>query len=76
MFFVTRSKKNMQYVHNQLQKHILKDETIEFVLPEARKFYPEKLRKIEFWDKINQKVLIFITNNFELSARQIAFIYK
>ena len=33
LFFVTRSKKNMQYVsinkNNQLQKHILKDKTIE-----------------------------------------------
>lgn len=80
IYFVTRAKKNMQYVpvkqQSQLERGILKDETIEFILEEAERNYPEQLRLVTFWCKEKQKVLSFLTNNFKLTARQIADIYK
>lgn len=80
IYFVTRAKKNMQYVSiqqsNNLERDILKDEVIEFVLPEATESYPQQLRLVTFWDKTNQKTLRFLTNNLILTARQIAGIYK
>lgn len=38
--------------------------------------YPEKLRRVRFFDQENQRYFIFITNNFELPAETIAAIYK
>lgn len=38
--------------------------------------YPDKLRKIKFYDKENDKILIFLTNNFDLDSEDIALLYK
>jgi hypothetical protein len=38
--------------------------------------YPEKLRKIKFYDEEQQRTFIFLTNNMELKAEEIASIYK
>jgi IS4 transposase len=40
------------------------------------KDYPDKIRKVKFFDAENKKMLIFLTNNFDLSAQQIALLYK
>ncbi|ENI5845956.1 IS4 family transposase [Flavobacterium psychrophilum] len=40
------------------------------------KDYPEKIRKVKFFDTENKKTLVFLTNNFELSAQDIALLYK
>ena len=41
----------------------------------ARK-YPEKLRRVAFRDPETGKVLVFLTNNFDLPALTIARLYK
>ena len=88
VFFVVRAKKNMQHVVlGQHQLHhggsptiaesgIQKDEIIELVLPKAEEKYPEKIRKITYYDEKQDKTYIFLTNNFEFSAKTIADIYK
>lgn len=38
--------------------------------------YPEKLRRIRFFDPETSQTLIFLTNNFRLSAELIAQLYK
>ena len=40
------------------------------------KSYPEKLRRIKFYDAQQQKTFVFITNNFALPALDIAMLYK
>jgi hypothetical protein len=40
------------------------------------KSYPDKIRKIKFYDLEQKRVLIFLTNNLELEAHEIAAIYK
>ena len=42
----------------------------------SSKDYPEKIRKVKFFDCENKKTLVFLTNNFELSAEDIALLYK
>jgi hypothetical protein len=42
----------------------------------ASKDYPKKLRKVAFYDKEMNRIFIYISNNFELSAEQIAMLYK
>ena len=38
--------------------------------------YPEKLRRVKYYDVETDKVFIFITNNIELTAIEIALLYK
>jgi hypothetical protein len=40
------------------------------------KDYPEKLRRIRYFDSVTKKRLVFLTNNFELPALTIAQLYK
>ncbi len=42
----------------------------------ARKSYPEKLRRVKYYDAENEKRLDFLTNNFSLPAITIAALYK
>lgn len=80
-FFITRAKDNINY--RRLYSHavnktkgVLYDQTI---MPNgyyAAKDYPAKMRRIKFYDEQTGKVLIFLTNNFHLSANEIAKLYK
>ena len=38
--------------------------------------YPDKLRRIRFFDPVAERYLIFLSNNFELPAATIAALYK
>jgi len=38
--------------------------------------YPEKLRRVKFFDKETNRTFIFLTNNFDLTANQVALLYK
>jgi len=80
-FFVTRAKDNMDY--RRLYSHavdkakdVLCDQTIMLNGYYAAKDYPNKMRRIKFRDEETGKILIFLTNNFHLSAIEIAQLYK
>jgi hypothetical protein len=80
-FFVTRAKNKMRYqVANVLaasgDASVLKDECILLTGQFTHKTYPHVLRRIEFFDQTQQREFVFITNNFELNATQIAALYK
>jgi IS4 transposase len=80
-FFITRAKKGFNFKRiysNQADKEngIKCDQTIKLTGYYVSKDYPEKLRRIKFYDKETGKLLIFLTNNFELTALQIALLYK
>lgn len=80
-FFVTRAKKNMDFERiysSKVDKSIgVKcDQTIKLKGFYVSKDYPEKLRRIKFHDVERDKTLVFITNNFDLSAMEIAMLYK
>jgi len=42
----------------------------------ARKDYPEKLRRVRYWDAQEKTRLVFMTNNFTLPSQTIAGLYK
>ena len=80
-FFVTRAKDNMNY--RRLYSHpkdqnegVIYDQTIMLNNHYASKDYPDRLRRIKFKDKATGKMLIFLTNNFHLHAKEIAQLYK
>ena len=80
-FFVTRAKDNMNYRRlyshpKDITRGIIYDQSIMLNNYYASKDYPEKMRRIKFKDEQTGKVLIFLTNNFYLSATEIAQLYK
>ena len=40
------------------------------------KNYPVKIRRVKFYDDETKRTFVFLTNNMELSAEQIALLYK
>ena len=42
----------------------------------AKKDYPEKLRRIKYYDGELDRIFVFITNNMDLEAFEIALLYK
>lgn len=80
-WFVTRAKTNMKCrrVYSATADKatgILYDQTIMLVNFYAAKRYPQKIRRIKYFDAEADKLFIFLTNNFELAALQVALLYK
>lgn len=79
--FVTRAKSNMKYrVTGQhevsTKKGLLFDRRVVLTNYYQSRYYPEELRLIGFRDPETKKKLVFLTNNFTLSAHTIAQVYK
>ena len=55
---------------------VLSDQTGKLVTYYPLKEYPEKLRRIKYYDPDTGKTSVFLTNNFELAATEIALLYK
>jgi IS4 transposase len=80
-YFVVRAKSNVKFKRmysNKIDKStgVIYDQTGKIEGFYTSKDYPEKIRKVKFFDAENKKTLIFLTNNFDLSAQQIALLYK
>ena len=80
-FFVTRTKSNFKFrrlYSHQVDKTIgLKcDQTIMLTGFYSSKDYPEKLRRVRYYDKDNNEDLTFLTNNFAIPAITVAAFYK
>lgn len=80
-FFVIRAKNNLAFKRiysNKCKKEdgILCDQIIRLTGTKSSEHYPEKLRRIKYFDKENNRTFIFITNNFTLTALTIAKLYK
>lgn len=52
------------------------DQEIILTSNRLKKSYPKRLRRISFRDETRGKTLVFLTNNFSLSAEIIAELYK
>ena len=80
-FFVTRAKENMNYrrlysARVNKSRGIKCDQTIMLNNYYSAKEYPEKIRRIKYYDTETENEFDFITNNFQLSALDIAQLYK
>lgn len=79
--FVVREKRNFDYrrlYSNKVDKSkgFKCDQTIMLTGFYTSKKYPEKLRRIKYYDESRNKTLVFITNNFVYDAEIIAQLYK
>jgi IS4 transposase len=80
-YFVTRAKTNLAFARIQARKveketGLRCDQTIKLKVYKSKKGYPESLRRVKYYDKEQGKTYVFLTNNFELSAIEIATLYK
>ena len=81
-FFVTRAKETMQYTIVEQNFNIDEttgmraDKTVELTIAKSKRLYPQKLRLVDFYDSKNDELLIFLTNNFTVSAIEVARLYQ
>jgi hypothetical protein len=82
IWYVTRLKDNALYkarkefdIPDDADSGVLKDEEI-VLLYGTNKSQEHKARRIAYWDSENERLFEFITNNMELPAEKIAYIYK
>lgn len=80
-FFVTRGKSNLKFrriYSNKVDKStgVLCDQIGKFTGFYTSKDYPEKLRRVKFYDGETKRTFVFLTNIMELKATEIAMLYK
>jgi len=80
-YFVIRAKSNLKF-HRIYSRPIERnsglicDQTILLDSYYSSLGYPDKLRRVKYYDRVNGQRLTFLTNNFEIPALTIAAIYK
>jgi hypothetical protein len=80
-FFVIRAKDNLKFkavLSRKIDKStgLRCDQSIKLLVPKSKKQYPEKIRRIKYYDQEKDLMLVFLTNNFDIDAIDIATIYK
>ena len=80
-FFVIRAKSNLKcrrvYSHPvDKSTGVVCDQSILLTVPKSAGDYPDKLRRVRYYDAGTEKNLVFLTNNFLLPAITIAQLYK
>ena len=81
IFYGTPQKTNADYVSIEEfdlpdnAQHILKDERIEITYKDNKQEIKQQMRRVAFFSKQYGKAFVYITNNFEMTAVEIAAIY-
>ena len=80
-FYVTRAKDNFRFVRLSSQPvdkstGVKCDQTIRLKNKKVSLAYPNKIRRIKFYDNDIEMEFVFITNHFEISPLEIARLYK
>ncbi len=80
-FFVVRAKKSLSF--ERMYSHLVDksiglrcDQIITLKNFYSQKDYPEKLRRVKYYDAETDKQYAYLTNNFSLDAKTIADLYK
>lgn len=80
-YFVLRARDNLNFERmyskkTDKQSGVKYDQIGVFSAPRSRSRYPEKIRRIKYYDGETEVEFVFLTNNFELTATEIAVLYK
>ena len=80
-YFVIRARGSLQYVRLQSRSiepgtGVQADQIIILAIEHSQKGYPERLRRIRFFDAESARFFVYLTNNFLLPAPTIARLYK
>lgn len=81
VFFVKRQKGNAAYrvIEERAipqNRHVLKDQIIEFTGYYAKRDCPHHLRRVEIWDEGNNRTVALLTSHLKFGATTVAVIYK
>ncbi len=80
-YFVVRAKSNLRFKRIYSQKvdkntGVQNDQIGKLTGFYVSKDYPEKLRKVKYYDNETNRTFVFLTNNMTLTAQEVAFLYK
>ena len=80
-FFVIRAKSNMKFrriYSNKVNKEtgVKVDQIGKLTGFYISQNYPEKIRRIKYYDSKNKRTFVFLTNNMDITAEQVALLYK
>jgi hypothetical protein len=80
-YYVTRAKQNFQFVRISSKKvnkvnGIKCDQIVRLKNEKVLNSYPEPIRRIKYFDQELSRNFVFITNNFDMPAEDIATLYK
>ena len=81
-FWVSRPKENMKFKTIEqmetpdAESGIIEDARIRVTGYKSSKLYPEDMRFVRVYDTVNDTIVDFISNNFEVSALEITNIYR
>jgi len=80
-FFVTRAKKRFdcrRLLSQAVDKRsgLRSDQIVSLNNPIPKRGYPERLRRVHYYDALSQNRLVFLTNNFLLPPLTIAKLYQ
>jgi len=80
-FFVIRAKSNLKCrrLYSRLVDKttgLVSDQTVVLTGFYSNEAFPDKLRRVRFYDRENDRCLIFLSNNFILPPLTIALLYK
>jgi transposase len=78
--FVVRAKKNLQFKtvkwKRRLPNNVLSDRTTCLTGFYPKQYYCQRLRLISYWDEEQKREFVFLTNATDISALQVAELYK
>lgn len=80
--FVIREKSNLKYevvdgeALIESPDNILYDQTIRLTGQQTKERYTALLRRVGYYSVEHRRTFTYITNNFEISAKQVALLYK
>ncbi len=79
-YFVTRAKARMQYriieSADSADEGVLADHLVLLTGPKSSQLYPKSLRVVQYYEAETNEELTFISNNMDISALDIANIYR
>ena len=79
-YFVVRAKKNLQCKtikwKRRLPKNVLSDCTIELTTYKSSNDYPKRLRLVRYYDEVQDREFVFLTNATHISSLVVAELYK
>ena len=80
-YFVVRAKSNLKFERMYSKKidkstGVMCDQIGRLSGFYVSKQYPEKIRRVKFYDAEFNRTFVFLTNNMDLTAEQIALLYK
>jgi hypothetical protein len=80
-FFVLRAKKNLQFYRRASHpvdplSGVRSDQSIVLTGPLTRRLYPVPLRRVRYYSIETDQYLVFLTNNFSITALTVAALYR